>query len=116
MTLRNLLTPLPRRPVDEVFETLLQQEGLRLERIVSVGHATPPGEWYDQQQDEWVLLMQGAARLRLEDPAEVFELQPGDSLMIPAHRRHRVEWTQPDAETIWLALHVDPQSGSQPES
>src|SRR5690554_4510519 len=112
MTLRNLLTPLPDRPADEVFEPLLQRQGLRLERIVSVGHTTPPGQWYDQEQDEWVMLLQGAARLRLVDPEEDVTLQPGDSLLIPAHRRHRVEWTEPETETIWLALHVE--AGSAP--
>mgnify|MGYP000197528674 CR=1 FL=1 len=116
MTLRNLLTPLPCRPADEVFETLLQREGVRLERIVSVGHITPPGQWYDQEQDEWVLLMQGAARLRLVDPEEEVTLQPGDCLLIPAHRRHRVEWTDPDAETVWLALHLDAGSERPAES
>lgn len=79
--------------------------GARLERIVSRGQATPDGEWYDQDANEWVVLLRGAAALRFEDEPEPRVLGPGDWLDIPAHRRHRVEWTAPDEPTIWLALH-----------
>ena len=80
---------------------------LRIERIVSRGHASPDGFWYDQESSEWVLLVAGAARLRFEGE-EPLHLKPGDYVHIPAHRRHRVEWTDPDAATIWLAIHCKP--------
>ena len=89
----------------EVFETLVETDFLKLERIVSTGQATPDGQWYDQAQDEWVALLNGSATLRFENPDEVVQLSPGDWLMIPAHRRHRVEATAADGETVWIALH-----------
>jgi cupin 2 domain-containing protein len=84
---------------------LLATSALRLERIVSDGHATPPGEWYDQERDEWVVLLQGGAGLRFEGEDRVLVMQPGDYVLIPAHRRHRVEWTEGAQKSIWLALH-----------
>ena len=107
--IRNLLRDLPPDTGEEVFEPLLRRPGLRLERIVSRGQATPPGEWYDQTQDEWILLLAGAARLRIEHADGAHhdhDLAPGDSLLLPAHRRHRVEMTDPDRPTLWLALHL----------
>jgi cupin 2 domain-containing protein len=101
----NLLTHLPDRLADERFETLVQTPGVCLERIISTGHSTPPGQWYDQDDDEWVLVLAGSAVLRFEQPDEQIALQPGDSLLIPAHRRHRVESTDPHQPTVWLALH-----------
>ena len=78
---------------------------VRIERIVSSGQPTPEGDWYDQDQDEWVVLLRGGACIRLEDPEESIELLPGDFLNIIAHRRHRVEWTHADEPTLWLAVH-----------
>lgn len=101
----NLFTPLSVRTTGEVFDPLLSGGSFRLERIVSTGQATPPGEWYDQETDEWVVLLSGSATLRFESPAEAFDLAPGDWLLIPAHRRHRVERTAEHGETVWLALH-----------
>ncbi len=103
----NLFSPLVASHDDEVFETLVESGSLKLERIVSTGQATPPGEWYDQDRDEWVALLSGSATLRIEDPAEVVQLVPGDWLLIPAHRRHRVEQTANDSESVWIALHFD---------
>lgn len=94
--------PLP--PDEESLETLLERPGIRIERIVSRGHASPADFWYDQDEHEWVFLLRGAARLRLEGPDEEIDLRPGDHLEIPAHRRHRVEWTDPAGETVWLAV------------
>jgi cupin 2 domain-containing protein len=94
---------------EEVFEELLCGGGFRLERIVSTGQTTPPGEWYDQPQAEWVLLLSGRALLRFEADAEPRELVPGDFVNIPAHCRHRVEFTATDEPTVWLALHYDQQ-------
>ena len=94
---------------DEDLEELLSGRSFRLERIVSTGQVTPEGQWYDQETDEWVLLLFGAARLRFEDKAALLEMQAGDYVNIPAHRRHRVEWTDPDQQTVWLALHYRPE-------
>ncbi len=101
----NLLSSIPAALPDELTETLVQAKHVRIERIVSQGHASPPDFWYDQDQNEFVLLVQGAARLRFED--SVVEMRPGDWLDIPAHRRHRVEWTTPDERTVWLVVFYD---------
>ena len=98
----NLLVPIPAGFQDEFIETLAAASGVRIERIVSHGHASPEGFWYDQEQHEFVVLIKGAARLRFVD--ETVEMEPGDWINIPAHRRHRVEWTTPDEPTIWLAV------------
>jgi cupin 2 domain-containing protein len=102
MSPTNLLSQLPADLSEERFETLLARPGVRLERIVSLGHASPPDFWYDQDEGEWVLLLQGAARLQLED--RMVELRPGDCIDLPAHTRHRVDWTTPGEPTIWLAV------------
>jgi cupin 2 domain-containing protein len=101
----NLFTAPPDRLPHELVEVLVRSPGARLERIVSLGHATAPGEWYDQETHEWVVLLSGAARLRFEDEAEPRALRPGDWIDIRAHRRHRVEWTADGEPTVWLALH-----------
>jgi cupin 2 domain-containing protein len=101
----NLFDPIPPQITAEIIQVLLATAHFRLERIVSAGQATPPGEWYDQDTHEWVALLTGGAGLRFEDEAEPRVLSPGDYLLIPAHRRHRVEWTDPDTPTVWLALH-----------
>lgn len=98
----SLLTGLPAPGPDEVVERLAGGGATRIERIVSDGHSSPAGFWYDQDEDEWVLLVQGGATLELAAPEERVELGPGDYLFIPAHRRHRVERTQP--RTVWLAV------------
>jgi cupin 2 domain-containing protein len=89
----------------EIIEILLQTKSFRLERIISTGQATPAGEWYDQDRPEWVLLLSGKAGLLLENESEMIIMKPGDYLHIPAHRRHRVAWTDPVQPTVWLALH-----------
>jgi cupin 2 domain-containing protein len=88
---------------DELVEVLARWSGGRIERIVSRGHVTPEGEWYDQPEDEFVLLVSGAARLAFEDGVTL-DLAPGDWLELPAHLRHRVEWTSADTDTVWLAV------------
>ena len=92
----------------ESFETIVETASIRLERIVSAGHVTPPGEWYDQERAEWVVLLQGEARLVFEGDPAALVLRPGDHVRIPAHRRHRVEWTDPGQHTVWLAVHYSP--------
>ncbi|HEV8016528.1 MAG TPA: cupin domain-containing protein [Stellaceae bacterium] len=89
----------------ERFDEILAAPGLRIERIVSTGQATPPGEWLDQAQAEWVILLRGGATLRFADEDRPRALRPGDYLNIPAHCRHRVEATAAGEPTIWLALH-----------
>jgi cupin 2 domain-containing protein len=103
--LANLFDSVPTNLDTEFFEPILQADSFRLERIVSLGHSTPPGEWYDQQQDEWVLLISGAAVLAIEGEDAPVRLNTGDHLLLPAHVKHRVEWTAPDVRTVWLALH-----------
>jgi len=101
----NLFTNIPAALPEEYLDTLLDRDGARLERIVSRGHASPPGFWYDQDSDEWVVLLAGSAALRFEDRDAPVVLKPGDYLLISAHRKHRVEWTDPDVKTVWLAIH-----------
>lgn len=98
----NIYADIPADLPAELFTTLVKSQHVRIERIVSQGHASPEGFWYDQPEHEWVLLLQGATRLRFED--QTVELKPGDFVNIPAHKKHRVEWTAPDEPTIWLAV------------
>ena len=105
MKIDNIFKSFNTSTTDEVFEKLLSTSHFKLERIVSTGQATLPGEWYDQEQDEWVILLKGSAGLLFEDKKEVQVLQPGDYVHIPAHLRHRVEWTDASQPTVWLALH-----------
>lgn len=105
MSRGNLLENLPAALSEEVFEELLRGGQCRLERIVSTGQCTPDGQWYDQDWAEWVLLLSGSAILRFEDQAERYPLRPGDWVQIDPHRRHRVERTDPNVPTVWLALH-----------
>ena len=115
MTVNNILAGV-RRPrgrsardrSTEQSDALLEQDSFRLERIVSRGHTTAAGEWYDQEWDEWVVVISGRATLTFEGEAEAVHLNPGDYVHIPAHCRHRVEWTDPQCETVWLALHYCP--------
>ena len=100
----NLLHDLPDVRAGEVSDAIVAASTVQIERIVSLGQASPPGFWYDQKQAEWVLLLQGAARLRFADEAEDRTLGPGDHLHIAAHRHHRVEWTDPVTRTVWLAV------------
>jgi len=101
----NLFSDIPASPPEELIEALLTTPNVRIERIVSHGHASPADFWYDQDENEWVLLVQGAARLRFED--EVLEMKPGDFVNIPAHRKHQVEWTSPEESTICLAFFYE---------
>ena len=82
----------------------LGNDAVRIERIISHGQASPPGYWYDQDEDEWVLLLEGKAQLTIEDRDEPLVLTPGDSVLLPAHCRHRIDWTAENRLTIWLAV------------
>jgi len=100
----NIFDAIPANLKDELFDSLVENDRLRIERIISHGHASPETGWYDQPQNEWVMLLRGAAVLAFEDDTSV-TLKPGDYLNIPAHCKHKVAWTTPDQETIWLAVH-----------
>jgi cupin 2 domain-containing protein len=100
----NLFGSLPDASAAERVDALLTRPGLRIERIVSYGHASLLGSWYDQAEGEWVLLLAGAARLRFADESAARPLGPGDWLDIAPHRRHRVDWTDPMIPTVWLAI------------
>lgn len=99
----NLFADVPQNLPTEIVTTLLRTGQIRIQRIVSHGQASPDGFWYDQDEHEWVVLLQGAATLCFAD--RTVELQPGDFVNIPAHQPHRVEWTTPNEPTIWLAVH-----------
>lgn len=102
--MRNLFRDLPDTVTEEAFETLVRGGDVHIERIVSRGHATPDDTWYDQPRREWVLVLQGAARLVFAEGREV-SLGPGDWIDIAAHEKHRVAWTDPEQDTVWLAVH-----------
>ena len=89
----------------EVFETLVSAKGLRIERIISTGQATPEGEWLDQDRDEWVILLQGGAALQFEGEESERVMNSGDWFLIPTRRRHRIAWTTSADPTVWLAVH-----------
>jgi cupin 2 domain-containing protein len=105
MVTKNLFDGAPEGREEEIVETLLDHDGLKVERIISAGQATPPGIWYDQDRNEWVALLKGSAGLLFEGDADIQTMKEGDYVLIPAHRRHRVEWTDLTQTTIWLALH-----------
>jgi cupin 2 domain-containing protein len=102
---QSLFADVPSNLPEEQFSALLQTEYFRLDRIVSAGHTTPEGEWCDQEENEWLVVLQGSAEIRFEDGGVTKTLCPGEYLQIPAHVRHRVEFTDPDQPTVWLALH-----------
>ncbi|WP_245730647.1 cupin domain-containing protein [Pseudohongiella acticola] len=103
----NLLADLPATPgTDELIQVLASHagNGVKIERIVSHGHATPLHEWYDQTRHEWVMVVQGEAIIAFDSERDDLHLRAGDYVDIPAHCRHRVAWTLPDTDTVWLAV------------
>jgi cupin 2 domain-containing protein len=101
----NLFADVPERLPAEQVDVLLRAPVVRIERIVSTGQVTPAGEWYEQTTDEWVVVLRGRARVRIDGEPEVRDLWPGDHVHLPARRRHRVEWTDDAGPTVWLAVH-----------
>ena len=101
----NLFVNVAHKLPDEQIIELLSAPNVRIERIVSTGHATAPDRWYDQDQAEWVLVLAGSAGLIFEGESEPVLLGPGSYVHIPPHGRHRVAWTDPSVPTIWLAIH-----------
>jgi len=100
--IKNIFDDLPQHLPKELVQPLLQSADMRIERIISHGHASPEGFWYDQPRHEWVIILKGAARLQFED--EIVEMKVGDFINIPAFKKHRVDWTTPDEPTIWLGV------------
>jgi cupin 2 domain-containing protein len=105
--MKNLFGDIPKNLSDELFEILLQTSSFRIERIISNGHCSPEGFWYDQKDNEWVILLKGIAVLRFEDCSENITMNPGNYINIKKHQRHRVEWTESEQETVWLAVHYE---------
>ncbi len=103
--LHNLFALPAALPEHELFEPLATGNGIVIERIISVGHVTPEGEWYDQERDEWVVLLQGRASIEYEHGGQI-DLLPGDWVTIPAHEKHRVASTSSEPPCIWLAVHA----------
>lgn len=112
----NLFHPLPDATRAERFDDLLHMPSCRVERIVSHGQASPPGFWYDQDWDEWVLVLAGSAELRLQTEPAPIRLAVGDYLLIPAGVRHRVESTDPAGPTVWLVIHLSQAADGLPPS
>lgn len=104
MIAKNIFAGIPPALREEYVDILVRTGSGRIERIVSRGQCSPPGFWYDQVESEWVLLVRGEARLSIEGQKESVALRPGDWLDIPAGTRHRVDWTAPDEDTVWLAV------------
>ena len=100
----NLFDNIPADLSNEFMETIAETDHMRIERIVSRGHVSEAGFWYDQAEDEYVVLLQGRAHLRFDGETGYVCMKPGDGLFIPRHRKHRVEWTDPEQDTIWLAV------------
>ncbi len=100
----SIYSDIPDRVPEEIFETLVDSGMVRIERIISDSQCSPDGFWYDQDQNEWVLLLKGSAALRFDGEEAPLLLKPGDWVDIPAHARHRVEWTDPKEKTLWLAV------------
>ena len=101
--MNNLFADLPTILSEELIEVLTENRHVRIERIVSTGHSSPDDFWYDQDEHEWVIVLKGAALLVFDD-GESVRMKPGDHILIPAHRNHRVEWTSPREPTVWLAI------------
>lgn len=110
----NILSAVPDAGAEEAVTLLAGAPGVRVERIVSRGHASPDGFWYDQAEAEWVMVASGAAQLEIEGEAGERRLGPGDSLFLPARCRHRVTWTDPDRATVWIAVFMPPDAVPAP--
>lgn len=98
----NIFTDIPKELPEEVFQTIIQHQNVKIARIISKGQKSEEEFWYDQEKSEWVLVLQGAAQLEFKD--KVIKLKKGDYINIEAHKKHRIKWTTPDEETIWLVI------------
>jgi cupin 2 domain-containing protein len=107
MRTENIFDNIPEKIIDERFDTILKSDLFQVKRIVSRGHASPDNFWYDQEQNEWVIILKGSAGLQFEGENHERVLKHGDHINIPAHTRHRVNWTDKTRETVWLAVYYD---------
>jgi cupin 2 domain-containing protein len=105
---KNLYNDIPSELSEELFTTIHAARLVRIERIVSQGHASPPGFWYDQEEHEWVIVLRGAAVVQFEASGEAVPLKAGSYVNIPAHTRHRVAFTSLKGQTVWLAVFYSP--------
>ncbi|SAL75090.1 cupin domain-containing protein [Caballeronia telluris] len=101
----NLFSFAAKRNSEEQIDVLVTGQRLNVERIVSMGHASPEGFWYDDSRAEWVVLLSGAAALEFEADSTLHDMRPGDYVLIEPHCRHRVAWTHADEQTVWLAIY-----------
>lgn len=101
-------------PAEEWVQILTEVPGLRIERIVSSGQVSPDGFYYDQEEDEWVAVLQGEACIQypLENGKREVRLSAGDFLFLPAHQRHRVSFTSERPPCIWLCVFLEQQNGT----
>ena len=104
ISISNIFELVPADISDELLENIVSSASMRIERIISKGHASPASGWYDQDEHEWVIVLKGEAKIEIANQALV-HLVSGSYLNIPAHTRHKVSWTDPDTETIWLAIY-----------
>ena len=104
MQINNIFENIPTNLEEEVFENIISNDALKIQRIVSYGHTTEEFQWYDQEDNEWVILLKGAAILSIENEEDI-NLNIGEYVNIPAHKKHRVSWTLENEETIWLVVH-----------
>jgi cupin 2 domain-containing protein len=102
--LSNIFQSIPDNLDSEIIETIVQSKTVKVERIISKGHSSPATSWYNQPQSEWVIVLQGEAIITVENDRD-YTLVSGSFLNLPAHTRHKVKWTKPDIETVWLAVH-----------
>lgn len=100
----NIYQKIPEQLPEELCETLVKHKSVHIERIISCGHITPEGQWYDQEKNEWVLILKGAARIKFVDDT-IVDLSEGSYVNIPAHKKHRVEWVEENIKTVWLAIY-----------
>ena len=104
MQVTNIFDNIPTQLHQELFQDIFSKDGLKIQRIVSQGEATQDDKWYIQEDDEWVIVLQGEATLSFEDDSDI-KLSSGDYIHIPAHKKHKVSWTSSDEQTIWLVVH-----------
>ena len=104
MKIKNIFNDIPSNLSKEILDEIISTDKIRIERIISKGQTSPENFWYDQEENEWVIVIKGKAKLKIIDEDELIELNEGDYINIPSHKKHRVEWTDPEIETIWLAV------------
>ncbi len=102
--IKNIFNTIPTNLSEELFEDIISKDKIKIQRIVSQGHITIEGEWYDQDDNEWVIVLQGAATISFKDEDDI-SLKTGDYINILAHKKHRISWTSESEKTIWIAVH-----------